>query len=138
MRKQYLLSLAVILFLAIGTIGVIFYGRGYRFGFEKGKPDLSGTGLLVATSSPNGAQVFIDNHLIFKKGTSGVAYIEKVVQSGQHGRAGYVSIKEGKVKDVNKVDHPIQLSIAAKGQSKRPSAIFLSIIGIITKRIYSC
>ena len=63
MRKQYLLSLAVILFLAIGTIGVIFYGRGYRFGFEKGKPDLSGTGLLVATSSPNGAQVFIDNHL---------------------------------------------------------------------------
>lgn len=63
MKKQYLLSLAVILFLLVGTIAVIFYGRGYRFGFEKGIPDFSGTGLLVTTSSPNGAQVFIDNHL---------------------------------------------------------------------------
>lgn len=74
--------------------------------------------------------VFIDNHLVFKKGTSGVAYVEKVIQSGQHGRAGFLSIKEGKIKDVNKVDHPIQLSIVAKGQSKRPSAVFLSVIGV--------
>ena len=75
--------------------------------------------------------VFIDNHLVFKKGTSGVAYVDKVVQSGQHGRRGFISIKEGKIKDVNKVDHPVQLSIMAKGQSKRPSAVFLSVIGVV-------
>ncbi|HBG48055.1 MAG TPA: hypothetical protein DDW90_00790 [Cyanobacteria bacterium UBA9971] len=75
--------------------------------------------------------VLIDNHFVFKKGTSGIAYVQKVVHSGQHGRPGYILIKEGKVKDVNKVDHPIQLSIEAKGESKRPSAVFLSVIGVI-------
>jgi len=75
--------------------------------------------------------VVIDNHLVFKKGTSGVAYVQKVVHSGQHGRPGYILIKEGKVKDVNKVDHPIQLSIESRGESKRPSAVFLSVIGVL-------
>lgn len=63
MKKQLLISILIISFLLIGTILVIFYGRGYRFDFNKGKPDLSGTGLLVTTSSPDGAQVFINNHL---------------------------------------------------------------------------
>ncbi len=75
--------------------------------------------------------VVIDNHIIFKKGTSGVAYVQKVVHSGQHGRAGNLQIKEGKIKDVNKVDHPIQLSVEAKGETKRGSAIFLSVIGVL-------
>jgi len=42
---------------------VILYGKGYRFGLDKGKPDFFGTGLLVVTSNPDGAEVFIDNHL---------------------------------------------------------------------------
>jgi len=75
--------------------------------------------------------VVIDNYLVFKKGTSGVAYVNKVVHSGQHGRPGYVLIKEGKIKDINRVDHPIQLSIESKGESKRPSSIFLSVIGVL-------
>lgn len=45
------------------TTFVVFYGRGYRFDFGKGAPNLSGTGLLVATSSPDGAQVFVNGHL---------------------------------------------------------------------------
>jgi len=45
------------------TTLVVFYGRGYRFNFGKGAPNLSGTGLLVATSSPDGAQVFVNGHL---------------------------------------------------------------------------
>ncbi len=57
--------------------------------------------------------------------------MNKVVHSGQHGRPGYILIKEGKVKDVNRIDHPIQLSIEAKGESKRPSAVFLSVIGVL-------
>jgi len=47
----------------MGTTLVVFYGRGYRFDFGKGGPNLSGTGLLVATSSPDGAQVFVNGHL---------------------------------------------------------------------------
>lgn len=47
----------------IATIIVILYGKGYRFGFNNGVPALSGTGLLVATSTPNGASVYINDHL---------------------------------------------------------------------------
>lgn len=63
MRKQLFISLGILLFLALGTIAVILYGKGYRFGFGKGGPEVLGTGLLVATSTPDGAQVFINGHL---------------------------------------------------------------------------
>lgn len=63
MRKQLIISLSIILFLILGTVIVVMYGRGYRFGFDGTKPDFSSTGLLVVTSNPDGAQVFINNHL---------------------------------------------------------------------------
>lgn len=62
MKKQLLISVFAILFLIAGTTLAILYGKGY-IAFDKGRPDFSGTGLLVATSTPNGAQVFIDGHL---------------------------------------------------------------------------
>lgn len=58
-----MIPLAVFLLLILGTAGVVLYGRGYRFSFESGKTGISGTGLLVTTSIPNGAQVFINGHL---------------------------------------------------------------------------
>lgn len=61
--KKYLIPLFIFIFLLIGTTLVILYGKGYRFGFNDGKPGISGTGLLVATSVPDGAQVFINDHL---------------------------------------------------------------------------
>ena len=63
MRKQIIISALILLFLLTATTLVVFYGRGYRFDFGKGVPNLSGTGLLVATSSPDGAQVFVNGHL---------------------------------------------------------------------------
>lgn len=63
MRKQLLVPLVILLVLILATIAVVLYGKGYRINFEKGKPDFSGTGLLVATSIPDGAQVFINDHL---------------------------------------------------------------------------
>lgn len=63
MKKQLSISLGILAFLLIATTLVVLYSRGYRFWFEKGKPDISGTGLLVATSIPDGAQVFINDHL---------------------------------------------------------------------------
>ncbi len=63
MRKQIIVSALIILFLLLGTVIAVLYGKGYRFGFGTNEPILSGTGLLVATSSPDGAQVLINGHL---------------------------------------------------------------------------
>ena len=51
------------LFLLIVTVAVILYGKGYNFSFGDGKIGLLGTGLLAATSQPDGAGIYINNHL---------------------------------------------------------------------------
>lgn len=61
--KRIAIPLLIFTFLVIATIFVILYAKGYRFGFDNGVPALSGTGLLVATSVPNGASVYINDHL---------------------------------------------------------------------------
>lgn len=63
MKRQLLISFFIILFLGVGTLIAILYGRGYRLDFTGTKSFLKGTGLLVATSSPDGAQVFVNDHL---------------------------------------------------------------------------
>lgn len=66
MKRQIIISLAVILFLVIGTTIAILYGSGYRIdlgNLSSSKSIIKGTGLLVATSTPDGAQVKINGHL---------------------------------------------------------------------------
>ena len=63
MKKQIAIPALIFLFLILGTIAVVIYGRGYRFNLNGNGNILAGTGLLVTTSSPNGAQVFINGHL---------------------------------------------------------------------------
>lgn len=54
-----IISIIVVPVLLIVTaVIVIAYARGYRF--DTTNPGLNSTGILVATSEPNGAQVFID------------------------------------------------------------------------------
>lgn len=63
MKKQLIISTLILLFLIIGTLAVILYGEGYSLNFQQGKIQISGTGLLVATSSPDGAEVLVNGHL---------------------------------------------------------------------------
>lgn len=63
MKKQIIFAISILLFLIIGTFLTILYGKGYRISFKQNLPEINKTGLLVINSSPNGAQVFIDNHL---------------------------------------------------------------------------
>lgn len=63
MKKTWLIPVLSLLLLLTATAIVVLYGKGYRFGFDKGKVGISGTGLLVATSIPDGAQVFVNGHL---------------------------------------------------------------------------
>lgn len=63
MKKQLVISVSIFFFLALATLIVVLYGRGYRFQFQNGKAQLSGTGLLVVSSIPTGAEVLINGHL---------------------------------------------------------------------------
>lgn len=63
MKNQIIVSVSSILFILIVTAGIILYGKGYRITLGGGKAGFSGTGLLVAKSQPDGAQIFINNHL---------------------------------------------------------------------------
>ena len=63
MKKQLLISGLIVLFLIIGTALSFFLVEVIPFNLNGSGPILSGTGLLVATSSPDGAQVFINGHL---------------------------------------------------------------------------
>lgn len=74
--------------------------------------------------------IYVDGSLVFAEGAKGTADIAKVKKSGGHGKAGYIEIKEAKIKDIHGRNHNIQLSIIEKGESRRPSAIFLTIIGV--------
>ncbi len=62
-NKQLIFSTIVFLGLVLTTVLVVLYGKGYRFGFGEGKIEFNGTGLLVAKSLPDGAQVYVDGKL---------------------------------------------------------------------------
>jgi hypothetical protein len=62
-KRQLIIPILILVFLLIGTSFVVFFGKGYRFGLNPNGAIISGTGLLVTTSSPDGAQVFINGHL---------------------------------------------------------------------------
>jgi hypothetical protein len=64
MVKFRLLILAVTL-LVLATFGSlsIYYARGYRLGFQKNQISLSPQGILTVTSSPSGAEVYVDGNL---------------------------------------------------------------------------
>ena len=63
MNKHLALSGLIFLFVIIATVAVISIGKGYRFGFNTGKIEIAGTGLLVLKSTPDSAQVFVNGHL---------------------------------------------------------------------------
>lgn len=63
LMKKVVLTIIVLALLILATTGVVLYGKGIRFSFNNGKADLSSTGLLVATSNPDSAQVFVNGHL---------------------------------------------------------------------------
>lgn len=63
LRKQVFVSLFILLFLIVATVLVVLYGSGYRFGFQEGQPLVEGTGILVASSVPDGAQVLVNDKL---------------------------------------------------------------------------
>lgn len=63
MRKELFMPIGIFLFLILATTAVVLYGKGYRINTSTQQPKILETGLLVATSEPDGAQVFINGNL---------------------------------------------------------------------------
>lgn len=64
MKRILLTSFIIGIFLLAGTSIAVFYARGYRFlPGQDGNTIIKGTGLLVVTSNPDGAKVFVNDHL---------------------------------------------------------------------------
>ena len=110
MKKQLTVSLFILLFLIIGTIILIFYGQGYRIGFNKGSPSLDATGILSAESIPKGAQVYVNDHLTATTNNSiNLApgqYTIKISKEGYNNWEKNVQIKVKEVSDTNALLFP--------------------------------
>lgn len=76
-----------VFFIAVATIGVILYGRGYRIDFRENQ--IKPTGLLSATSDPIGSQVFIENAL--KTATNNPLNLEPGWYAVKIVKEGYIS-----------------------------------------------
>lgn len=61
MSRRLIITISVALLLVLGTYTAIQFGKGYRPDLKT--KEIKGTGLLVATSLPEGAQVFINGKL---------------------------------------------------------------------------
>lgn len=63
-KKTLLTTIIVLLLVSTATYGFILYGKGYRLNLTgKGSKIIAGTGLLVMTSTPNGAKVYLNDSL---------------------------------------------------------------------------
>lgn len=69
--RRLIFFLGVFVFIAVGGIFLVQFAKGYRFDF--GQKSLHPTGLLVATSSPDGAEIYIDGKL--KSATNTTIYL---------------------------------------------------------------
>lgn len=83
---KIVIYIATFLFLVVGTIAVILYGKGYNFSFGDGKIGILVTGLFAATSQPDGAGIYVNNHLTSATNNtislSPGSYDIKIVKSG--------------------------------------------------------
>lgn len=75
--------------------------------------------------------IYVGNKKVFAKDTTGYAELEKVIRSGSHGRAGLIVIDNAEIKDIAGKKHKVQLNVYEKGESKRASAITLSVLGVL-------
>jgi len=103
MNKRFLITIATLVFIAVIAIGASFMAKGYTFSTKQGK--MVGTGIISATSSPEGASVYIDGHLATATNTtvsqlSPKSYSVKIVKEGFVPWEKTVEVKEGLVTEV--------------------------------------
>lgn len=87
-KYRVLFTLAILILVVTISAGVIFYSRGFKPNFKNGTVER--TGLIVATSIPTGAQVFLDGRLTSATNTN-IAYLEPRTYKIRIEKDGYTS-----------------------------------------------
>jgi hypothetical protein len=67
--------------------------------------------------------VYIDNILVFKKGTDGALFVDKAKGNGAFGRGGSINISGGKITDVFGNEHTIKVSGNSKGDGSAAGVV---------------
>lgn len=70
-----------------------------------------------------------NNHIVFKKGSEGIAIVEKSSKNGCFGKGGKLAIENAKIKDVYGNEHSALLGARSKGQGSA-SAKILPIVSL--------
>lgn len=127
---------------AFFSVAILSLNTGLAFAADLPVP--AGTTLPISITSPINSDlleqgdivsvkvlddVMVNGQKAFTKDTVGIAYVTKVKHSRHHGGAGFIQVNDAQILDVNKIKHNVQLSMQAKGDGCRPSAILLSFIG---------
>jgi hypothetical protein len=114
MKRILLSGIFIGAFIVIGTVVAILYANGYRIDFSGNGTGnvkfIEGTGLLVATSKPDGARVLIDGHLTTAtNNTINLAPGEYDVEIQKDGYLPWkkkITIKNGLVSEANSLLFP--------------------------------
>lgn len=108
MKRQNFIILATIFLILIGSFFVIVVARGYQFDIKSAK--VLATGILVATSDPDGAEVLINNKLITAtNNTINLApgkYLVKIKKEGLNSWEKLITIKAEEVFKTNVILFP--------------------------------
>ena len=95
-KHRTAISLVVIVFILLLAAAAIFWARGFKPNFKTGKIDR--TGLIVATSTPTGAQVYLDDRLTSATDTN-IAYLEPKTYKVRIEKDGYTTwVKDIQIK----------------------------------------
>lgn len=109
-KYRVFFTLGITTIVLLVALGAIFYARGFKPNFKKGSIDR--TGLIVATSTPTGANVFLDGRLTSATNTN-IAYLEPRTYKVRIEKDGYttwekdVDIREDLATEINALLLPL-------------------------------
>ncbi|MDO8576733.1 MAG: PEGA domain-containing protein [Candidatus Daviesbacteria bacterium] len=103
MSKQFIITIATIIVIAIAASVAIFLAKGYTF--SPAEKRIVGTGIITISSEPDSASVFIDGHLTTATNATisslpPKSYTVKIVKEGFIPWEKQISVKEGLVTPV--------------------------------------
>lgn len=105
MSKSFIITIATLLIIgAVAGLGILL-AKGYIFSPQEGKVTMIGTGIITATSVPDGASVYIDGHLTSATNTTisqlaPKTYSVKIAKDGFIPWEKNIEVKKGLVSEV--------------------------------------